>query len=148
MQCEEAKQLASRQVDGELEQAQAQALAAHLASCEACRAELSRWTRIGEELSSMELSRRHDRGLDAFEAHVYARAERGLAWALLSLAAVLLLGSGAFYLVRDFLLDPAVAWPLRAGVAAGVLGLIVLAVGAVRHRLATHKSDPYRGVQR
>jgi len=148
MKCDDARRLASVDLDGELDGAQQQALQAHLEGCAVCRGEVERWQRIGKELETMPLSVEHDRALDAYEGHVYARLERGVGWILLSLAGILLAASGGFYLVRDFLLDPEVALVLRTGVAIGLLGLIVLAVGVLRHRLATHGSDPYKGVKR
>jgi len=148
MNCDQARRDASLALDGELDQAERQALDEHLRDCSSCREQVERWGQIGEELSTMPFAVKHDRALDAFEGHVYARLERGVAWILLSIGAALLLASGGYYLVRDFLIEPTVPLGLRAGVGVGLLGLIVLVVGVARHRLATSKSDPYKGVKR
>ena len=96
----------------------------------------------------MNFSGDHDRKLDVFETSVYARLERGIAWILLSLGGALVLASALFYAIRDVLLNPEIVWPMRIGLILLILALIILAVGVVRHRLSTYKSDKYKGVLR
>ncbi|HPQ67577.1 MAG TPA: zf-HC2 domain-containing protein [bacterium] len=148
MKCSEAKENLSRYLDGELPAAQVAELERHLADCAACRADLERWRAWGKELANMNFSGDHDRKLDVFETSVYARLERGIAWILLSLGGVLVLASALFYAIRDVLLNPEIVWPLRAGLTLLSLALVILAVGVVRHRLSTYKSDKYKGVLR
>lgn len=148
MQCDETTRLMSEKIDGELDENRSRLLQEHLANCEKCRAQFEKWQYLGKELEQMNISGRHDRRMDRFESHVFARVERGVVWILLSISAVLLSGAGVFYLFRDFLFNPEVPTLVRLGVAAGALGLVVLAVSTLRHRIVTYKSDKYRGVQR
>ena len=113
MQCKDAKLKMSMLLDGELDAGQRVEVEQHLKTCDSCQAEQARWQRIGQELETMQFAKAHDQQLDVFEHHVYARLERGVAWILLSLSAVLLLASGAYYLVQDFLLDASVPMVLR-----------------------------------
>lgn len=148
MTCHDIDSMLSPYVDDELDEAGRRRVEAHTADCPVCRAKLARLAALGQELSSMTVQPPLDTAFDKYEAHVFARLERGVGWILLSISAVLLLGSGAFYLVRDFLLDPTVAISLRAGVGVGIIGALVLTVATVRHRLATYKKDRYNEVIR
>lgn len=85
---------------------------------------------------------------DRYWAGVYARLERGLAWLLISLGAIVLFGAAGYLTVIEFLADTTVSLPVKIGVGAVVLGLAVLLVSVVREKWEMRKSDKYREVVR
>jgi hypothetical protein len=148
MKREQVEQWVSLAVDGELPEDRRADLEHGLEAFPDLRTKLTAWDAIGKELTAMSFSKEHDRELDRFEGHVFARIERGIAWIFLSIGSVLALATGLFYFGRDFLFDAGVVWTLRLGVAVGLTGLAILAVSVVRHRVATYRSDKYKGVER
>ncbi len=145
---ERQQQLLSRYIDGELDEAERRTAEELLTRDPAAARQVERWRRLGTEIASLGEVKLHDDRLDRFETHVYARLERGVAWILLSVAATLLLAGGVFYFVRDFLGDAAVPLIFRVGTGAGALGGVLLAISVLRHRLATYRTDKYKGVIR
>lgn len=148
MKCSEYRQKLSAHLDGELAANEAKELEAHLESCAECRSMRDKLTKMGEELDMIRFAKPHDDVLDRYESHVFTKIERGIAWILLSVSAAVLTCAALFYITRDFLLSAEAPLVVRMGVGAGMLGLIVLAVGVARHRIAIRKTDKYKGVIR
>lgn len=148
MKCDEIEIKVSAYADGELSAEEQQSVERHLEGCPACREELERHRRVGAEVEKLVFSGPQDELMDRYEGHLYARMERGFGWILLSLGAILLAGAGAWLLVQEVLLNPEIPLIVRVGVGTGTLGLVILAVGALRQRLFTYKRDKYTGVER
>ena len=143
MNCEDFKPMITACVDGELEADQRQLLEEHLAACEACRRELAEVRALKEDLDMMKFTEPTDAERDRYWRSVYNRLERGLAWVLFSIGAIVLLCYGGFKLVEEVVRDPAIAWWVKGGVVAVVFGLAILFVSLLRERLALRKSDRY-----
>lgn len=148
MLCDKNRLQIAKLVDGELSTEEKELLEKHIEQCESCRTELVKQKRLAKELEQMNVKQPHDESLDRYESHVFARMERGVAWILLSIGAVILGCAGLFYLVQDFFFSPEVPLAIRVGTGFAVAGSIVLAVATLRHRLATYKTDKYKGVVR
>jgi anti-sigma factor RsiW len=143
MNCEDFKAMITAWVDGELPPERQETLQAHLAACEACRRELAEVRALKEELSMIRFAEPTDAELARYWKNVYNRLERGVAWVLLSVGAIVLLCYGGFRLVEHLIRDPQIAWWVKGGVLAVVFGLAILVVSLLRERLAVRKFDRY-----
>ena len=70
------------------------------------------------------------------------------AWILLSIGAAIIVSSALFVIGKGFFLDGNIPLIVRLGAGAGLLGFVILVISVVRHRIATYKTDKYKGVIR
>ncbi len=143
MNCEESKSMISAYVDDELPPDQQKRLKDHLASCESCKRELAEVTALKKELDMIKFSEPTDAELNRYWSSIYNRLERGVAWVLFSLGAIVLLCYGGFKLVEEIVRDPDIQWWVKGGVLALVFGTVILFVSLLRERLAVRKVDKY-----
>ncbi|HDZ21361.1 hypothetical protein LCGC14_0431980 [marine sediment metagenome] len=143
MSCETIQPLITGYLDGELSADQQTELDAHLAQCEQCRRDLEELRQLKDNLAGMSFREPGDEELDRYWQGVYNRLERGTGWVLLSIGAICLLSFGAFMLVERVVRDPDVAWIVKIGVTALIIGAVVLFVSLLRERLAVRKTDRY-----
>jgi predicted anti-sigma-YlaC factor YlaD len=130
-------------LDGELPPEDRARLEEHLEGCRQCARELAQLGRLKEELAMMEFQEPTDAELERYWRSIYNRLERGIAWVLLSVGAIILLCYGGFKLVEEIVRDPELAVLLKVGVVALVFGIVVLFVSLLRERLAVSKLDKY-----
>jgi len=79
---------------------------------------------------------------------VYRRFERGAAWILVSVGAIVLLSWGLWQAVQDILGDTELPTFIKAGILALVAGGVILLVSVIREKLILRRSDPYKDVIR
>ncbi len=77
---------------------------------------------------------------------IYNRIERGTGWIILSIGTIILLAFGAWELLHHFFLNPLVPLILKIGVAALIMGIIILLVSLIRERLFSRAHDRYEEV--
>lgn len=148
MKCDKIRELLAGYQDGELDPEQLSTVQSHLAECSDCRAELARLEKVKEVTGKVKFN---DLPLEVWEGYwqnLYRRIERGLGWIFLSIGAIIMAAVGAFYLVKDFFLDPAVGIFSKAGVAGLILGGIILLVSVLRERIFAYNRERYREVER
>jgi predicted anti-sigma-YlaC factor YlaD len=143
MSCDDFDAMVSGYLDGELTAEQHAAFEAHLRGCPECQRQLAEMTALKERLAMMKFKEPSDVELERYWATVYTRLERGAAWVLLSLGAILLLCYGSFRLLEGLIKDPTVDVLVKIGVVALVFGLVILFVSLLRERLAVRKADKY-----
>ena len=149
MSCEDLGHLITGYVDGELSDAERRKLEDHLAACEACRRELDECATIKEHLTMIKFKEPSDAELERYWRSVYNRLERGAAWILFSLGAIVVICWGAFLAIEEMIKDPGISIVLKVGVVALIVGGVVLFVSLVRERLTLRKTDKYsREVER
>ena len=85
---------------------------------------------------------------DGYWNSVYSRMERGIGWILVSLGAIVVGGWAVWEGTRELIADPTLPGFVKAGILALGFGLVIVAVGVVRHRLFVYRSDPYKDIQR
>lgn len=85
---------------------------------------------------------------DGYWTSVYSRVERGLGWLLFSLGAIVV-GSWAVWNWIDALLaDTTTPAPVRYGMIAMFVGVVILLVSVTRHRINVMRTDPYKDIER
>lgn len=148
MSCQKQKELLAGFQDGELDESQRLEVENHLKECADCREELARLEKVKEVTGKVKYN---DLPLEVWENYwqsLYRRFERGASWVFISLGTVLMLGTGLFYLVRDFFFDPTVALIPKIGVGALIIGCSFLLVSVARERLFAYNRDRYKEVIR
>jgi anti-sigma factor RsiW len=134
--------------DGELNSAQAAVVGTHLETCAACRADVERFGRERRLLTAIRLKEAPPEDWEAFWRSGYNRAERGVAWIVFVVGAALLGAWGLYHGVTALLRASSVPWPLRAGVLAVALGLVLLLISVLRERLFARRRTRYKDVVR
>lgn len=143
MRHEHYKHLLLKVVDGVASDAEREEFSAHIRSCAECRREYGEFRNLEELMSTVKLKDLSEDARAAYWHSLYNRLERGLGWIFLSLGAILLLGFGAFMLIRKLITEPTISLALKIGVGAVILGLIVLLVSVLKERLFVRKYDKY-----
>jgi anti-sigma factor RsiW len=112
------------------------------------RAEWDRLRRVKEVTDTMRMRKPSGEVWDSYWEGVYRRTERGLAWILVSVGAIVLVSWGLVHWVQDVLADTTVPPLIRWASVALVIGLVILFVSVLREKLHVRKSDPYKDVIR
>lgn len=140
---EHYKHLLLKVVDGVASEKEAEEFKAHVRTCAECRSELGEFKNLEELMSTVKLKDLSNDARAAYWHSVYNRLERGLGWIFLSLGVIVLLGFGAFMLIKEFVMNPTVSIILKIGVCGILLGLIILVVSVLKERLFVRKYDKY-----
>lgn len=135
-------------IDDELSADEKADLEKHMKSCEDCSKELKAFRKLKEVTGAMRYADIPEHVWDNYWRGIYRRIELGLGWMLLSIGAIVLIGCGCYYLIKDFFMDPAAPLLVKIGVGAGGLGMIILLVSIIRERLFAFRRDRYAEVKR
>jgi len=114
----------------------------------AAREEWEKMKRVKEVTGSMTFREPPAEVWDGYWVSVYNRAERGVAWVLVSVGAIVLLVYGAWKWLEALWADAGVPGFVKVAIMAVATGLIVLAVSVLREKLFTYRRDPYKEIQR
>ncbi len=85
---------------------------------------------------------------DDYWMNIYNRIERGIAWIIFSIGAIILMTYGLFKAVEEIIADPQLAVIVKIGIITVIGGLVILAVSILREKLRVRKSDPYKEIKR
>lgn len=85
---------------------------------------------------------------DNYWLNTYNKIERGIAWIIFSIGAIILITYGLFKAVEAIIADPQLQGIIKIGIIAVLLGLVILLVSVVREKLFIKRSDPYKEIQR
>jgi ferric-dicitrate binding protein FerR (iron transport regulator) len=135
-------------LDGELSETEREAFEDVLEHDSELRAEWDRLRRVKEVTDSMKLREPPEEVWGSYWSGVYRRTERGIAWILVSVGAIVLISWGLVHWVQDVLADTSVPGLIRWASVGLVVGLVILFVSVVREKLHIRKSDPYKDVIR
>lgn len=142
------RELLTAALDDELEPEERRMLERRLEEDPELRREWKEMRKMRELTGRMRLREPPEEVWDRYWLGVYRRLERGLAWLLVAIGAVLLLAYGLFEIADDLLSDPALPGFVKVGVVLLALGLVVLAVSVAREKIFVWRRDPYRDVRR
>ena len=142
------RELMMRVLDEELDADERDELERLLASDPELREEWDRLGRLKEVTSNMSMRKPPEEMWSGYWTSVYSRFERGLAWILVSVGAIVLGSYGAWYFVRDLMADGDMPLLVKWSVLALIVGIVILLVSVLRHRLFVSRSDPYKEIER
>lgn len=142
------RELMMRALDDELAAGEREQLERALDSDRELSQEWDRLSRLKEVTSNMSMRKPPEEMWDGYWTSVYSRFERGLAWILVSIGAIVLGSYGAWYGVRDLMADADLPVLVKWGILAMIVGLVMLLVSVLRHRIFVSRSDPYKEIER
>jgi ferric-dicitrate binding protein FerR (iron transport regulator) len=141
-------ELLMRELDGELEPAEGAEFERLLSDNPELRDEWDRLSKLKEVTANMKLRNAPEEMWDGYWNSVYSRFERGLAWILVSLGAIVVGSWGAWYAVKDLMADADLPTFVKWSILALMVGLVMLLVSVLRHRIFVSQSDPYKEIER
>jgi ferric-dicitrate binding protein FerR (iron transport regulator) len=141
---ERARTLMMAALDDEISDADRTELKTLMAAAPDLDAEWRRLSRVKEVTSGLTLQPLPEELWDRYWASVYARAERGLAWILVSVGMIVLTGYAIWQAVRAFLGDVGEPLFVRVAIAAVALGGTILVLSVVREKFWMSRRDPYQ----
>ncbi len=104
--------------------------------------------KVKEVTKSMRLKAPPAEVWDRYWLQVYNRIERGLAWILTSLGAIILLSYAVYQAALKIWADTHLPGVVKFGILTLVVGAVMLVVSILREKLFVRKQDKYREVQR
>jgi len=119
-----------------------------LASDSELKNEFDEQVRIKGVLTKMKLKNPSVEIWDSYWLGVYNKLERGLAWILVSLGAIILISFGTYEAVSEMLQDTSTPAAVKIGVTALLVGGLILLFSVIREKLFTYKRDKYKEIQR
>jgi ferric-dicitrate binding protein FerR (iron transport regulator) len=140
---ERARALMMAALDGECTPDERHELDRTLADAPDLAAEWRRLARVREVTAGMTLQNPPEEVWDRYWGSVYTRAERGVAWVLISAGAIVLAAYWLWEAVRALLADASMPAFIRVAILALGLGLVILLVSVLREKLFVHRRDPY-----
>ncbi len=135
-------------LDDELESADRAEFERLISDNPGLREEWNRLSRLKEVTANMKLRNPPEEMWAGYWNSVYSRFERGLGWILVSIGAIIVGSWGAWYGIRDLMADPDLPTFVKYGTLALIVGLVMLLVSVLRHRIFVSRSDPYKEIER
>lgn len=114
----------------------------------ALKKEYEEQKRIKGVLNEMKLKNPSVEIWDSYWLSIYNKVERGIAWIAISLGVFILLTYIAVTAVEHFFADNTTPLVVKIGIAALVLGFLLLLFSVFREKLFTYKHDKYKEIQR
>ncbi len=143
-QCESFKGLLVGLLDAELTPDETRQINQHLSRCAACRKEYEELRETSGKLSAISFQEPGDKILAEVWKSPYSRAVRNTSLVMIVGGYAALIGYGLF----ELLTNGKEELPAKLGLAAIVLGFLILLVQLVRERVKTYKTDPYKEIER
>lgn len=142
--CDEFKPLLVGLLDGELTPDEAREVNEHLMRCAACRAEHELLRTTTGRLNAISYQEPTDVVLAGVWKSPYSRFARNASLFLVLGGYALVLA----YALFEFFTSGREALPVKAGFAATLVGLLILLTLAIRERVKTYRTDPYKEIER
>jgi len=112
------------------------------------RKEWQQYKKLKEVTQAMKLKTPPKEVWDNYWMNTYNKIERGIAWIIFSIGAIILITYGLFKAVESIIADPQLVGIIKFGIISVLLGLVILLVSVAREKLIIRKSDPYKEIQR
>ena len=142
--CDEFKGLLVGMLDHELTPEETCRTNEHLVRCAACRADYERLRETSGKLAAMSFAEQGDAIIQRVWRSPFSRLTRNSAlWMIIGGYAGLI-----GYALVAYLRDDTEALPGKIGLAAIVIGFVLLFGQVIRERLCTYKTDPYKEIER
>lgn len=112
------------------------------------KAEFEEQKEVKEVLSKMKLKNPSREVWDSYWMGVYNRIERGIAWVVISVGALIFFSYASYEIVNSFINDTQAPALAKIGMAMLVFGGLVLLFSLIREKIFTSKRDKYKEIQR
>lgn len=142
--CDECKGLLVGLLDNELTPDETRELNDHLMRCAGCRAEYERLRETTGRLRALSYQEPTDAVLAQVWRSPYSRLARNTSLVMIIGGYLLLIGYALFELFTTGAKD----LPVKAGLAAILIGFLTLLALLIRERVKTYASDPYKEIER
>ena len=140
---EEIRQLMMKVVDGVASPEEEKAMSEAVENNEILKSELRAFNKIKEVTENMQFKELPDSYWTGYWDDVYRRTERALAWILMSVGLIAVIGFSAYKALSWLYSDPDISILLKAGVSMALLGVIIMIVSILRERLFARKRERY-----
>ena len=104
--------------------------------------------KVKEVLMNMSIKNPGKEFWDGYWLNIYNRIERGLAWILISISAIIIAGYGIYETITNLLAESNIPTFMKISIVVLVIGVTILIFSLLREKIATSKKDKYKGVQR
>ncbi|GBD86426.1 hypothetical protein BMS3Abin03_00346 [bacterium BMS3Abin03] len=104
--------------------------------------------RVKEVLTKMKLKNPSREVWDGYWMGVYNRIERGIAWILISIGAIIFFAYASIEAVNSFIKDTQTPPLVKIGIGILIFGILVLLFSLIREKFFITKRDKYKEVQR
>jgi ferric-dicitrate binding protein FerR (iron transport regulator) len=142
------EELLMRALDNELEPTEHVEFERMLSDNPELRDQWDRLSKLQEVTANMKLRNPPEEMWDGYWTSVYSRFERGIAWILVSIGAIVVGSWGAWHFVQDLMADADLPTFVKWSILALLVGLVMLLVSVLRHRIFVSQSDPYKEIER
>lgn len=140
--------LLEKHFDNELTESESQEFETIINSNTELKHEFEEQKRIKEVLRKMKLKNPSREEWDSYWMGVYNRIERGIAWIVISIGALLFFGYASYEVVNALINDTHTPPLAKLGVTLLIFGALILIFSLLREKIFTSKRDKYKEVQR
>lgn len=140
--------LLNKALDNMLTEAEQVEFSSLLASSNEYQEEWQSIKKIKEVTKNMKFKNPPEEVWDKYWLGIYSRLERGIAWILISIGAIVILIFGGFKAVESVIQDPTLAWFLKAAILMLIAGGAILLISVIRERIFLRKTDKYKEIIR
>ncbi len=142
------KVLMMKQLDGEISPGEARELAEMLSENPALQSEYNMLKTAKEKAQAMKSHHLPELAWEDYWGKLYNRMERGIAWILVSIGAILVLGYALWEFLSQLTADSTLPVALRFGIFALFFGALILIFSVFREKILLRKHDKYKEIQR
>ncbi len=140
--------LTEKYFSGDLDENEKNELNHLIENNEKLKGEFEEQKKTKEILAKMKLKNPSEEVWDKYWEGIYNRLERGIAWIIISIGAILVLGYSAFESLEKLFTDTQISPMLRIGILLLVFGGIILIVSLIREKFFKIKNNKYKEIQR
>ena len=112
------------------------------------KTEFEEQKRIKEVLRKMKMKNPSREVWDSYWMGIYNRIERGIAWVVISIGALIFFGYASYEVVNAFVNDTQTPPLAKLGITLLIFGALILIFSLIREKIFTSKRDKYKEVQR
>ena len=85
---------------------------------------------------------------DAYWLGIYNKIERGIAWIIISIGAIIILGYSAITAIEQLIVDSSISPLMKTGIFLLLTGFVILFVSLIREKFFKMKHDKYKEIER
>lgn len=85
---------------------------------------------------------------DGYWLSIYNKIERGIAWILISISAIVIAAYGIIEAIQNLLAETDIPVFLKISIIVFVIGIAILIFSLIREKITTNKVDKYKEIQR